>query len=158
MDREPAANPSIGAYLARQRELRKISLDDLTRITQIPRRSLERLESGAFDRNPDGFTRGFVRTVAEALGLDPADTVARMLEEPRAPLSRPGLEAPDPRRWLRRLLIGVGVGVALWLVFGGRSRPTDSVVYRRDAVRELAQGVRDPQSQPDPIPAPPDAP
>src|SRR4029453_15130270 len=64
---------SIGAYLARQRELRGFTLDDLAAQTRIPRRSLERLESGVFDRAPDGFVRGFVRTVASALALHPAE-------------------------------------------------------------------------------------
>ena len=73
---------SIGAYLTRQRELRGISLDELATLTRIPRRSLERLESGVFDRAPDGFVRGFVRTVADALGLDPENAVMRLLREP----------------------------------------------------------------------------
>lgn len=74
--------PSIGAYLARQRRLRGMDLDELVAITRIPRRSLERLESGAFDGHSDGFVRGFVRTVAIAIGLDPDETVTRMLSEP----------------------------------------------------------------------------
>ena len=74
--------PSIGTYLARQRRLRGIELEELAAVTKIPRRSLERLESGAFDGVTDGFVRGFVRTVADAIGLDPDDTVTRMLAEP----------------------------------------------------------------------------
>ena len=66
---------SIGRYLARQRRLRGVSLDDLAAQTCIPRRSLERLEDGAFDRQADGFVRGFVRTVAAALGLDAEEAV-----------------------------------------------------------------------------------
>ena len=46
--------------------------------TRIPIRSLARLEAGVFDAEPDGFARGFVRTVAIALGLPPDETVARM--------------------------------------------------------------------------------
>ena len=73
---------SVGVYLAQQRRLRGISLDDLSALTRIPRRSLERLEAGAFDRTPDGFARGFVRSVAEALGLDPNEAVMRLLPRP----------------------------------------------------------------------------
>src|SRR5690606_40006911 len=73
----------IGAYLARQRQLRGIGLDELARATRIPVRSLQRLEAGAFDLDPDGFARGFVRTVAIALGLSPEETIARMLPEAR---------------------------------------------------------------------------
>ena len=88
----PAVGPSapglgrepIGRYIAQQRMLRGIDLDELAARTRIPRRSLERLEAGAFDHNPDGFSRGFVRTVAEAIGLDPDEAVARMRVEPEA--------------------------------------------------------------------------
>lgn len=79
LGREP-----IGRYIAQQRVLRGIDLDELAARTRIPRRSLERLEAGAFDHTPDGFSRGFVRTVAEAIGLDPDEAVARMRVEPEA--------------------------------------------------------------------------
>jgi hypothetical protein len=82
-DAERGREP-IGRYIAQQRRLRGIELEDLATRTRIPRRSLERLEAGAFDLSPDGFSRGFVRTVAEAIGLDPDDAVARMLHEPDA--------------------------------------------------------------------------
>jgi hypothetical protein len=137
---------SIGAYIARQRRLRGISLEELEVLTRIPRRSLERLESGAFDAEPDGFVRGFVRTVSVAIGLDPDDTVTRMLTE------------PDPRRGktaipylstaaaflLFVLLIAIGAGI-LWTLGGsgpGQRAEVSAVretrLVRRDAVRELA--------------------
>ena len=49
---------SVGLYLAGQRRLRGISVDDLAAQTRIPRRNIERLEAGAFDAAPDGFSRG----------------------------------------------------------------------------------------------------
>ena len=48
---------SIGAYLKRQRKLRGLSLADLESATRVPKRSLERLEAGAYDGIPDGFVR-----------------------------------------------------------------------------------------------------
>ena len=54
----------IGRYIAQQRRLRGIDLAELAARTRIPRRSLERLEAGAFDQSPDGFSRGFVRVPA----------------------------------------------------------------------------------------------
>ncbi|HPG28255.1 MAG TPA: helix-turn-helix domain-containing protein, partial [Myxococcota bacterium] len=63
----------IGEYLRRQRLLRGMSTEELAALTRIPLRSLERLESGHFDGETDGFVRGFVRTVATALGLDADD-------------------------------------------------------------------------------------
>jgi len=145
----------IGAYLAQQRRLRGLDLEDLVSLTRIPRRSLERLEGGAFDRHPDGFARGFVRSVARAMGLDPDDTVARMLEEP---VASPRASWPDPRR----LLLGVGgllvlLGLALLLVLrpegpADRDAPAarEPRLVRRDAVRALAvrRGLWPPESAP----------
>lgn len=134
----------IGAYLARQRVLRGISLEELSASTRIPLRSLARLEAGAFDAEPDGFVRGFVRTVALALGLPPDETVARMLPEPRDDGSRHG----GLHRLARALGVGIGALLALfaavWIVAGGRilppgwTRSRDEIVHRRDAVRALA--------------------
>jgi cytoskeletal protein RodZ len=136
----------VGRYLARQRRLRGISLDDLADLTKIPRRSLERLESGAFDHQTDGFVRSFVRAVAGALGLDCDDAVLRLLCEPpeddaegaaRAGLSR--------RRLLAFVWIALGLGAAvlvlrrLGAVSGGGVGETPELVTRRDAVRDLAE-------------------
>ncbi len=134
---------SIGAYLKRQRKLRGLSLADLESATRVPKRSLERLEAGAYDGIPDGFARGFVRTVAGAIGLDPEETVARMLAEPEW--------VGDGRRpaWMTTLWVASGalVVVSLVLVMVGGVRatksaapvPGDAPVLRRfDAVRALA--------------------
>ena len=140
---------SIGAYLARQRELRGISLDELATLTRIPRRSLERLESGVFDRAPDGFVRGFVRTVAVALGLDPDAAVMRLLSEPAADADPPsgGDRWSSPSARLAALALGGLVVVAAlgWLVAsllrGPDATGADEAVMRRDPIRELAREV-----------------
>lgn len=137
---------SIGRYLSQQRVLRDISVDELAHLTKIPRRSIERLEAGAFDREPDGFARGFVRTVSEALGLDPDDAVARLLAEPPdddiEERRNPGFRAFAVAALA---LLGLGVILAsLWgLTAALRSDATDGtpmpdIVYRRDVIRELA--------------------
>lgn len=143
---EPRA--SIGVYLSRQRELRGITLEELAELTRIPLRSLQRLESGQFDADIDGFVRGFVRTVAQALGLDPDDTVARMLEEP----SESGDEVAA-RLSLGRVValaaaaLVVAGGLVLGrLLLGGGASPTSgsgevAVVYRVDPVRALAEAA-----------------
>ncbi len=138
---------SIGAYLARQRRLRGISVAELADLTKIPTRSIERLESGAFDRDPDGFVRGFVRAVAVALGLDPEETIMRMLGEPIELVGAP--KGPilllDPRLLVVVALLAaiLGFGLAIWGLASRVSSPsagedTPKIVYRRDAVRALA--------------------
>jgi transcriptional regulator with XRE-family HTH domain len=130
----------IGAYLRRQRALREITLEQLSEATRIPLRSLQRLESGAFDREPDGFARGFVRTVAIALGLPPDETVARMLPE----ATDDGRAIHRGRQLLARLAIAAAVAAAVALVSiawsGVKLLPerSDEMLHRRDAVRALA--------------------
>lgn len=151
---------AIGAYLARQRRLRGISLDELAALTRIPVRSLERLEGGAYDGQPDGFVRGFVRTVAAAIGLDPEETVARMLPEAR--LRRSGM----PTRWRQALLLLGLLTLGAIVSAGGlswwQSRPSEgpapeALPLRRDAVRALAieQGLLAPGEPAVPRPLPP---
>lgn len=142
----------IGDYLARQRQLRGISLDQLAAATRIPRHSLERLESGAFDAHPDGFARAFVRTVAVALGLEPDDTVNRMRPEP----ADAGARSRRARRGRLALALGAAAFAVLvpllwvnWVAppgpaaaMGSASAAGDAeLVLRRDAVRRLAESV-----------------
>jgi len=135
---------SIGAYLARERRLRGISVGELAELTKIPTRSIERLEAGAFDGNPDGFVRGFVRTIAVALGLDPEEAVMRMLGEPAEAAEAPTLRLDRRLLAISGLLVAtVGLGLAIW-GWVSRAPPapaaddTPKIVYRRDAVRALA--------------------
>lgn len=138
----------IGRWLARQRELRGIDLHELSARTRIPHRSLERLEAGAFDGNPDGFVRGFVRTVALDLGLDPDDAVARMLSEPELERRRHrgprfSFQAIAAALTLGLLFLAMA-GATRWLfgVVSGATTPTRAVL-RHDPVRALAAAERD---------------
>lgn len=141
-----AAN-SIGEYLKRQRLLRGISVEDLSATTRIPLRSLERLEAGYFDGVSDGFVRGFVRTVAIALGLDADQTVARMLDEPVAGK----WDRDGSALWRKQVLAVVALaavaalgfwGLSLgWnLLVGGRgAAPSREIVLWKDPVHALAR-------------------
>jgi len=172
-DREPSepdvapgfAPQAIGSYLRRQRELRGISAEELARSTRIPLRSLERLEAGSFDGEVDGFVRGFVRTVAAALGLDPDETVSRMLTE-QVVEDTPEAGASNA---LPRALVGLAAVAFVALVVGlvglvastGEQTPAggavaDDVVYRLDPVRALAEAQAGTvETPPGPVAAPP---
>ena len=142
------AKDSVGRYLAAQRRLRNISLDELATLTKIPRRSLERLEAGLFDDLPDGFARGFVRTVAEALGLDSEDAVMRLMREPPEDAvearGRPSLEQ---KTMFARAAVLAGIvllALALWKLVAAWLAPVEApvtrdVILRHDPVRALAQ-------------------
>ncbi len=143
----------IGAYLAQQRRLRGIALGELADRIRVPVRSLERLENGAFDTTADGFTRGFVRTVADALGLDADAAVSRMLSEPE----NSGEGGRGRGRWVRRramLILGavaaLGLAVAAARVtLDGLARDPVQPVLRQDPVRLLyaEQQVGDAESR-----------
>jgi len=141
---EDSERSSLGHYLASQRRLRGISLEELAARTRIPGRNLERLESGVMDGDSDGLSRGLVRIVAHALGLDPDDAVMRLIAEPtedRDSLKRAARHARRLRFGLLAsfalLLVLVWKLLASWMALGtGAEAP--SLVYRRDPVRALA--------------------
>lgn len=68
----------IGSYLKRERELRGISLEEISKVTKIGLRILKALESDDFDSLPAPiFVKGFIRSYATYVGLDPVDAVLR---------------------------------------------------------------------------------
>jgi cytoskeleton protein RodZ len=118
---------AFGDKLKREREMRRITLDEISESTKIPRRYLESLERENFESLPGGvFNKGFVKAYARFLGLDEeqavADYVAVAREEP-APEDQFPLEIhekPDrelnPRKSQLPLIAAV---VALVGVLGG---------------------------------------
>jgi cytoskeleton protein RodZ len=61
----------FGEYLRRERELRAVTLEEISAATRISIRFLEAIESEELSKLPGGiFTRSFVRTYARYLGLD----------------------------------------------------------------------------------------
>jgi cytoskeletal protein RodZ len=68
---------SLGSYLRRHREERRISIPELSRVTRIPQASLEAIEADRFDELPgEVFARGFLRAYAQAVGLRAEDVMA----------------------------------------------------------------------------------
>ena len=72
---------SIGTYLKKQREMRSISLEDISKATKINLKSLKALETDDFGFLPGQvFAKGFVRSYAKVIGLD-VDEALLQLEE-----------------------------------------------------------------------------
>src|SRR5215470_5013586 len=68
---------AFGDRLRREREMRGITLDEISESTKIARRHLESLEKEDFEALPGGiFNKGFVRAYARYLGLDEDQAVA----------------------------------------------------------------------------------
>jgi len=73
---------SFGETLKRERELREISLRQISEATKINIRYLEALEGNRFDALPGGlFNKGFIRAYAKFIGLDGEAMVNAYLEE-----------------------------------------------------------------------------
>lgn len=61
----------FGEHLKREREMRGVSLEEISSATRIAPRFLTALENEQWDRLPGGvFNRGFIRAIARFLGLD----------------------------------------------------------------------------------------
>jgi len=72
---------SFGEKLRKEREKRKISLDDISLSTKIGLRFLHALEAEDFEQLPGGiFNKGFVRAYARHVGIDEEEAVADYLE------------------------------------------------------------------------------
>jgi transcriptional regulator with XRE-family HTH domain len=75
----------FGSWLRQQRELREITLREISDATKISLRYLEALEEERFDLLPATlFARGFLRQYARYVGLDPDEAVNRLLVAQRA--------------------------------------------------------------------------
>jgi cytoskeleton protein RodZ len=86
--------PTLGETLRTAREKREIPIDDVARETRIAARYLEALEKGDLAELPgSAFGKGYLRTYARFLGLDPEPLVEIYLEE-EAEQTREGQIAP----------------------------------------------------------------
>jgi cytoskeleton protein RodZ len=73
---------SFGEELRRERELREISLREISEATKISLRYLDALERNDFRHLPGGvFNKGFVRAYAQYIGVDPESMVNAYLLE-----------------------------------------------------------------------------
>jgi len=72
---------AFGQKLRREREKKRITLDQLATRTKVAASLLRSLEAGDCARWPGGiYSRGFVRAYAEGTGMDPEHTVAMFVE------------------------------------------------------------------------------
>jgi cytoskeleton protein RodZ len=119
----PADADSLGSYLRRERELRHVSLQDISATIKVQLKFLDALERNDYDQLPPApFVAGFLRAYAQHLGLDPAEIVA-------AYHARHGLaEGLEGRRLLvtypvkrskRLRRTGIGVVVAAIILVAG---------------------------------------
>ncbi|HUJ59536.1 MAG TPA: helix-turn-helix domain-containing protein, partial [Kofleriaceae bacterium] len=77
---------SLAIWLRSGRARRRLSLDDVSRVTKIQPRILEKLESGQSEGLPaEVFVKGFVRSFARCVGLDEGEAIERWTACANAP-------------------------------------------------------------------------
>jgi cytoskeleton protein RodZ len=151
------AMSDFGGQLRGARERRGVSLGQVSAATKISISALEALERNDISKLPGGiFTRGFIRSYANEVGLNPDDTLREFFHQFQAPTAA----APPPTAtgrtstsdvYNRRRtgvvipIIIVGVAIGAWLRYGTLRQPsadvsaptataTASDTPRRDAV------------------------
>lgn len=131
---------TFGESLKRERELRGVTLEEISAATRIATRFLKAIENEEWDQLPGGvFNRGFVRAVSRYLGLDEENTVAEYTlavgDRPSVPVwtGSPPVVTPE-QPWLAWIIVAV---VVLALLSGGWFGARRLLVWR--AARRAAQ-------------------
>jgi cytoskeleton protein RodZ len=107
IDRMPPT--PFGERLKRERELRGVSLDEVSVATRINPKYLTALEAEQWDQLPGGvFNRGFIRTIARYLGLSEDGLISEYAlvtnDHPTVTVWVQDLER-QPRRWVPTAVI-----------------------------------------------------
>ena len=107
----------FGEHLKREREMRGVSLEEVSAATRISTRFLEAIESDRWESLPGGvFNRGFIRSVARYLGLDEDSMVAEYALETRGRVETGVVPDPPmemPRNWKPAIVAAIALVVTL---------------------------------------------
>jgi cytoskeleton protein RodZ len=111
----------FGDRMRREREMRGVTLEEISESTKISKRALQALEEEDFDLLPGGiFNKGFVRAYARFLGIDEEQAVADFVaadagnhetqEKEQFPLrleDRPAQPPLNPKRSLAPVMLAI---------------------------------------------------
>jgi cytoskeleton protein RodZ len=145
---------TFGEGLKREREMRGVTLEEISAATRIATRFLRAIEGEHWDQLPGGvFNRGFVRAVARYLGLDEENIVAEYTlavgDHQNVPVwtGSPPMVTPE-QPWLAGI---VSVVILLALLGGGWFGTRRLLAWR--AARRAAQSTTL-SAAPSPAPSP----
>ncbi len=143
---------TFGESLKREREMRGVTLDEISAATRIATRFLRAIENEEWDQLPGGvFNRGFVRAVARYLGLDEENIVAEYTlavgDRPSVPVwtGRPPLVTPE-QPWLAWIIAAVLVLALLAAGWFGTRRFLAWRAAKRTAQAAAVSGAFSPAS------------
>jgi cytoskeleton protein RodZ len=130
--------PAFGENLRREREMRGVSLEEISSATKISLRFLDAIEREDFTKLPGGiFSRSFIRSYARYLGLDEERVVAdfQLAAKPQVDFDlhrMPGGGLGGGRPVARTPIIATVVALALlaggYALYRYAPRPAESVV------------------------------
>jgi len=107
---------SIGQYLRRHREVRAMSVEEVSRATRIPVGNVERLENDHFDDLPgEVFVRGFLKAYARAVALPVDDVLALYTSSRRVAWVTP-LPMTSPIQKTQGRRFGVAIAFVVLLI------------------------------------------
>jgi cytoskeleton protein RodZ len=151
------ARGNFGERLKRERELREVSMEELTKATRISARFVQALENEDWAKLPGGvFGHGFVRTIARYLGLDEEallgeyDSARAEHLPPASP--KPEERIPSPPKWLPAAAVAVVLLLVVGLFFTARYAWHHYAAHRAAKKSAAASLVAHPQPQSGSIP------
>jgi cytoskeletal protein RodZ len=133
--------PGVGETLRSERDLRGISLEEVAQTTRIPLRTLKQMEAERWQDLPgDVFARGFLRSYAQAIGLDARPLLARYDAISDASETKVAMPAIAPQERGRRF--GIAIALVVLLVLFTLALSIVLRPRRRDVPVELSQTIQ----------------
>jgi cytoskeletal protein RodZ len=157
------ARGKFGERLKRERELREVSLDELSKATRISNRFLLALENEDWGKLPGGvFGHGFVRSIARYLGLAEEALLgeydsARAENLPPPPKAQePG---PSPSKWIPATVVVGSLLLIVLILYAGWYgwRRTGAHPAARQSPVEVAPSAAHPAARQSPVEVAPSA-
>lgn len=146
-------NESLGRYLRRERELRNVSLREVSKNTKVKEHLLKAIEAGQYGSLPSPtYVKGFLLAYAKYIGLDPNDVLLRYESSLEGkPITRPEALPEKKILWdLRYLWIAAGVIVVglfvSYFLFLRPSKPPIQSVSVKPKIEETIPSTPTPPS------------
>lgn len=144
------AKGNFGERLKREREMREVSMDELTKATRISTRFVQALENEDWAKLPGGiFGHGFVRTIARYLGLNEESLLGEydVARAEHLAAHPPKIEQriPSPPKWLPALAVLLVLLLLTGLFYAGRYGWHRYTAYRATKKSAAASSSMQPQ-------------
>ncbi len=144
---------SLGKYLKKERENRKISLKEVAKNIKVREQFLRSVEEDRHDLLPSPtYVKGFLSAYAKYLGLDPNEVILRYENFLKGePVPRQEVPSEEKITWSTKYLWGIGgvivVGmVASYFLFFNHSKPSIEPVSPKLEVKETPRPTPPPKT------------